>query len=172
MHQSLTPCPETDLTNFNDNTFMKKRDEENYNKLFKVRPLIDKLRSNFLKIEHHFIDEIKIPFKGHHSLKQYIKNKPHKWGIKMFARAEISGFIYDFEIYVGKGTTKNTSALGISGDIVLRPTENIPRNENFKIFFDNWFSSFDLLCHLTEIGILATGTVRISRMRGCKLKSD
>ncbi|XP_050293814.1 piggyBac transposable element-derived protein 2-like [Anthonomus grandis grandis] len=60
-----------------------------------------------------------IPFKGRNSLKQYVKNKPHKCGIKMFARAGSSGFVYDFEVYVGKGTIKNESTLGISGDIVV-----------------------------------------------------
>lgn len=72
-----------------------------------------------------------IPFKGHSSLKQYIRNKPHKWGIKTFARAGVSGIIFDFEIYVGKGTIKNPTDLGISGDIVLRLIENLPGNKNF-----------------------------------------
>lgn len=159
----------------NDNTRMKARNEENYDKLFKVRPLIDSLKENFSKIEpedNNSVDEIMIPFKGRNSLKQYVKNKPHKWGIKMFARAGVSGIVYDFEIYVGKETIKNASSLGISGDIVIRLVENLPRNKNFKVFFDNWFTSYDLLVHLKEIGLLATGTVRINRMRGCKLKSD
>lgn len=33
-------------------------------------------------------------------------------------------------------------------------------------------TSYDLLVHLKEIGLLATGTVRINRMRGCQVKSD
>lgn len=154
---------------------MLPRDHENYDKLFKVRPLLDKLRENFSQIEpeeHNSVDEVMIPFKGHNTLKQYVRNKPHKWGIKMFARAGVSGIIYDFEIYVGKGTIKNNTSLGISGDVVIRLVENLPKHKNFKIFIDNWFTSFALLSHLKEIGLLATGTVRIARMPGCKLKSD
>jgi len=67
-----------------------------------------------------------IPFKGRSSLKQYIKNKPHKWGIKVFSRAGISGIVYDFEIYVGKGTTRESTDLGISGDIVIRLAPTYP----------------------------------------------
>lgn len=91
----------------NDNTNMLARDNPNYDKLFKVRPFIDALQQNLKKIEpeeYNSIDKIIIPFKGHSSLKQYIKNKPHKWGIKVFARAGASGMLYDFEVYVGKGT--------------------------------------------------------------------
>ena len=35
-------------------------------------------------------------------MKQYLPKKPHKWGFKVWARAGISGIIYDFEIYTGK----------------------------------------------------------------------
>ena len=41
-----------------------------------------------------------------------------------------------------------------------------------KVFMDNWFTSFSLMCALKEIGILALGTVRISRLPGCSLKTD
>lgn len=157
-----------------DNSKMKLRDDENYDKLFKIRPFIDQLKINLAKIkqeEFNSVDEIMIPFKGRSALKQYVKNKPHKWGIKMFARAGRSGIVYDFEVYVGKGTVKD-SVLGISGDIVVRLIENLPKNKNYKIFTDNWFSSYDLFSNLKELGVLAAGTVRIARMPGCQLKSD
>lgn len=91
----------------NDNSNCKSRSDPAYDKLFKVRPLIDKLRENFLTIEpeeHNSIDEIMIPFKGRSSLKQYIKIKPHKWGIKVFSRAGISGIVYDFTLTYFKYT--------------------------------------------------------------------
>ena len=36
----------------------------------------------------------------------------------VFARAGSSEIVYDFEVYVGKGTVKKVSPLGISGDSV------------------------------------------------------
>ena len=85
-------------------------------------------------VEYNSVDELIIPFKGRSSLKQYVRNKPHKWGIKVFARAGSSGIVYDFEEYVGKGTVKNVSPLGISGDIVLRLVDGLPKGQNYSVY--------------------------------------
>ena len=65
---------------------------------------------------------------GQHCLKQYLPNKPHKWGFKMFTRAGVSGIIYDFTLYIGEGTCKSFG-LGISSDIILDLASNIPENQ-------------------------------------------
>jgi hypothetical protein len=100
---------------------MKTRDDQKYDKLFKVRPFVDSVKSSFRETEveeHNSVAELIVPFKGRSSLKQYVRNKPHKRGIKVFARAGSSVIVYDFEVYVGRGTVKNVSCLGISGDSV------------------------------------------------------
>ena len=59
----------------------------NYDKLYKVRKLLDIILPKF---EEHYIphqelrsvDEAMIPFQGRLSFKQYLKDKPTKWGIK------------------------------------------------------------------------------------------
>ena len=43
-------------------------------------------------------DEMIIPFKGQHGCKQYMPKKPSKWGYKLWCRAGISGYVYDFEV--------------------------------------------------------------------------
>lgn len=93
--------------------------------------------------ERHSVDEQMIAFKGRSHLKQYVRNKPHKWGFKVFTRAGASGLMYDFEIYQGKGTCPETG-LGFSGDIVMALTSELPEEKNFKVYFDNWFSSLQL----------------------------
>jgi len=108
-------------------------------------------------------------------MKQYNQNKPHKWGIKVFAIAipfaSISGFIHDFEIYVGKGTLPATgSGLGIIGDIVIRLLETVPKFKNYKVATDNWFNSYNLQCHLKFSGMLGIGTVRTNRLSNAHLK--
>ena len=53
--------------------------------LFKIRPFLESLRRNMKNVEPevcHSIDKQIIPFKGRSSLKQYNKNKPHKWDLK------------------------------------------------------------------------------------------
>ena len=44
-----------------------------------------------------------IPFKGRWGIKQYMKDKPHKWGIKSYVPADApTGYVYNFFIYTGK----------------------------------------------------------------------
>jgi len=86
---------------------MLPRNYVNHDKLFKVRPFLNAVRNNMRKIqeeEFSAVNEITIPFKGRTQMKQYNKNKPHKWGIKLFAIASSSGIVHDFEVYIGKGT--------------------------------------------------------------------
>ncbi|CAF4773039.1 unnamed protein product [Pieris macdunnoughi] len=44
-----------------------------------------------------------IPYKGRKAgnRKQYMKDKPSKWGFKNYVRAGVSGMIYDFILYAG-----------------------------------------------------------------------
>jgi len=122
---------------FNDNSKMLPREHPNHDKLFKVRSFINAIRENMRKIkveDYKVVDEIIIPFKGRSKMKQYNKNKPHKWGIKMFALASSNGLVHDFEIYVGKGTLlPSEHELGISGDVLMRLVDSIPKHKNYKV---------------------------------------
>ena len=67
-------------------------------KLFKVRPLLDLVRNNCIKIEpeqHHSIDEQIIPAKTKRSggVKQYNPKKIHKYVFKNMVRAGRSGIM-------------------------------------------------------------------------------
>ena len=128
---------------FNNNTQTKPHDHPNYDILFKVSLLLKQLRDAMAHIkpeERHSVDEQIIPFKGQSELKQYIKNKSHCWGFKVFARARISRLIYDFQVYTGKAM-KLPGDLNVSANIVLRLVEKLPNDKNSKLYFDNWFSS-------------------------------
>lgn len=159
---------------FNDNSQALPRGDPGYDPLFKVRPLMDRLRIQMSLIEpeqRQSIDEQIVPFKGRSSLKQYNKNKPHKWGFKVFTRAGSSGIMYDFEVYTGK-SMKLEGNFSISGNIVLRLVRNLPEDKNFKVYFDNWFTSVDLVAALAEKHLWAVATVRRDRLGGCNLTSD
>ncbi|XP_022815066.1 uncharacterized protein LOC111360518 [Spodoptera litura] len=97
---------------------------------FKVRPVVEKIRQNCLKIheEQNFsIDEMMIPYKGTKAgnRRQYIQNKPNKWGFKNFVRAGASGLIYDFILYGGEDTFRNYTftqdeiSIGLGGLVVI-----------------------------------------------------
>jgi len=55
---------------------------------------------------------------------------------------------------------------------MLGLVDGLPKWQNYKLFMDNWFTSFSIMCALKEIGTLALGTVRMSRLPGCSLKTD
>ena len=91
--------------------------------------------------ENHSVDEQIIPTKTRTSLKQYLPNKPNKWGIKVWARCGVSGILYNFEVYTGKTTKAEAKPeLLMGGNVVCRLTQSLPKNVNHKVFFDNFFS--------------------------------
>lgn len=150
-------------------------DQNNVDKLFKIRPFVESLRANLLKTdpeERQSIDEQVIPFKGRTPILQYNKNKPHKWGYKVLTRAGASGVLYDFRIYEGASTKVTDYGLGISGDIILELSETLPKHQQFKLYFDNWFSSIDLVSELSDRGFLCVGTIRENRTKNCPLQTE
>ena len=87
----------------NDNNAMPK---DNTDKLYKLRPFIDRLNDNFMTLynvnEHVSIDESMILFKGRSSLKQYNPMKPIKRGYKIWARADMDGYMSKFSSYLSR----------------------------------------------------------------------
>ena len=115
--------------------------DSNFNKLFKLQPLIGRLRSKFKHVEEPetfmLIDEMMIAFKGRHSAKVYKPTKSTKSGYKIWCRAGISGHIYDFEV-MGARSTKGPptsmnllTALGESEYVVLRLCETLEPAKQF-----------------------------------------
>lgn len=149
---------------------------------FKIRPLIQMIRQNFLKVPHETrfsIDEMMVPYKGKKAgnRKQYVKNKPKKWGFKIFVRAGVSGFIYDFIVYGGDDTfrynelSQDEESLGLGAKVVIALCKSIPDPACSVVYFDNFFTSLELICYLrNEMGIFSLGTIRSNRLRGAEKK--
>ena len=155
-------------------------DEAVPDKLFKIRPVLEKVRNQCLLIppeECHSVDEQIIPSKTRYSkIRQYNPKKPSKWGFKNLVRAGASGIIYDFYIYGGKveqdPVMDGFENLQKSAQVVARLCKDLPHHANHKLFFDNWFSTISLFICLKRLGILACGTMRANRLQGCSLKSN
>ena len=117
--------------------------------------------------EVHYIDEQIIPTKGLSSIKQYLPNKPNKWGIKVWARCVLVEECTT-EVNTGKDSTKKDNEIeGIlmGGNVVYRLTQTLWLNKNYKAFFDNFFSSIGLLKLLKKEGLLAVATLRKDRLK-------
>lgn len=78
------------LTNIhcNDSSLEPKRGSPNFDKLYKLKPVIEKLRECFQKSKNVTqdltIDESMVKFKGRSTLKQYMPQKPIKRGYKIW----------------------------------------------------------------------------------------
>ncbi|KAH9378961.1 hypothetical protein HPB48_018117 [Haemaphysalis longicornis] len=158
--EAIHPC-----LHINDNLQAKPRGTDAYDRLFKVRPILDLLKENMRKVapeQCESIDKQIIPFKGRSTLKQYFKSKPHKWGYKVFTPASSSGIIQDFVIYEGKRTTSEHE-FGISGDVVIDLVQYLQPHVNHKLYFDNWFTSLLLVDELKARGFHSVGTVKVDR---------
>ncbi|KAL4104266.1 hypothetical protein QTP88_019575 [Uroleucon formosanum] len=119
---------------FNDNSKLPERNNADYDKLYKVRPLCEQILNiirNIPKEEQLAVDEQIIPTKSRTSLKQYNPKKPHKWGYKVFVLSGVSGFCYDFDIFAGAQSNiipDTCPNMSVSSNVVLRMSNFIPRH--------------------------------------------
>ncbi len=140
---------------FVDNSTRPLQGSPDTDKLFKIRPLFEKLRKNCLQIkpeEHNSIDEQMIPFKGRSNLRRYLPKKPKKWGFKLFSRNGQSGFCYDFDMEGAPNpNAPSIESCGyVAGDMVLKLASTLPEGQNYKLYFDNYFNFLELLLRLKE----------------------
>ena len=130
------------------------------NRLHKVAPVITHVRETCINIEaecDNSVDKQMISAKTKYSgTRQYNPQKPVKWGFKNFVRAASSGMIYDFFLYAGSlnKTEKYTGAF-----VVKKLIETLPKQLNFRLYFDNLFCTIDLCRELKSLGFptVATG---------------
>ncbi len=143
----------------------------------KVRVLVDHLQAKFgeLYVPEQCLshDEAMIKYFGKCGLKQSMRNKPIRFGFKVWVLATVSGFVVSFDLYQGKGlglhTTENVKAVGAAGASVLDVLDLMPEGKRklpYHIFADNFFSSQKLIDVLLEKNYQYTGTIRQDRVKG------
>ncbi|XP_028399194.1 piggyBac transposable element-derived protein 3-like isoform X1 [Dendronephthya gigantea] len=169
------------LLHYNDNNLIPASNSEDYNKCYKIQPLVDYIRNKFFEVvvpeTYVAVDEQVVPFKGASGLKRYLPKKPKKWGYKLWALAGVSGYVYTFEIDGEKGKTGPPSGwdapekCGESGFVVLRLIQRLEANKH-KLFFDNFFSCPELIAYLGTKGFWALATLNCNRSRKCPLPSE
>jgi len=150
-----------------DNNNCLPRDHADYDKLFKVRPMVDKLNDNFAECyEPHqqiSVDESMVRFKGRSSMKQYLPMKPIKRGFKIWcASCSCCGYLLKFQIYTGKEQSQ-TAERGLAHSVVTDLILPRFRHTSSIIFMDNFFTSMPLFEELEKNGVLACGTNRTNR---------
>ena len=102
-----------------------------------------------------------VPHKGRLSFKQYIKNKPVNWGIKLWVLCESkTGYIYRFQVYLGK------EGPNIEHNLACKVVKNLIaplENKYHPLYMDNFYCDPYLFKDLECRKVLACGTVRCNR---------
>ena len=139
------------------------RTEDPENKLRKVESFIQDFKnlcqSLYVPQKYVAIDERMVKSRHRSGFRQFIKDKPTKWGIKLWVLADsANGYTIDFNIYIGKAAGHNIGEHGLGYDVVMRliaPYFGL----GYHLFVDNFYSSITLFKHLYDRGVLARGTI-------------
>lgn len=157
----------------NDSSNEPKRNDPKFDKLYKLIPFLDAISETYQfyysPTRDQAIDESMIKFKGRSAMKQYMPMKPIKRDYKVWVRADMNGFVCEFQIYTGKIDDKSEKNLG---ERVVKDLSRALIKKNYHIYFDNYFSSVDLMKSLQDNGILACGTIRKDRARLPKIQKS
>nr|XP_012549606.2 piggyBac transposable element-derived protein 4-like [Bombyx mori] len=136
----------------------------NSNKLTKIHDLANMLNSRFQEVltpgKFVVIDESMIPWRGRLKLKQYIKNKSHKYGVKIYKLCTPEGYTYNSIIYSGKG--ENGREQNHGKVTVLKLIQGL-ENKCRIVIADNFYSSIELAEEILSHKTRYCGTLRSNR---------
>lgn len=148
---------------FSDNSLLDGTDS-----MAKIRPIMKQM-NNASKIlppgEKLSIDESMIKYYGHHGAKQFIRGKPIRFGYKLWVCADPSGYVHHAEVYCGSSTEIQDRGFGQGGNVVLELLEKTQALPGTTVYFDNLFTSVELLEELGKLQIGGTGTLRANRVK-------
>lgn len=134
------------------------------NKLRKIYDLTNMLNRRFQEVltpgKYLVIDESMIPWRGRLSFKQYIKNKTHKYGVKIYKLCTPEGYTYNSIIYSGKG--ENGPERNHGQVTVLKLIHGL-ENKSRELIADNFYSSIQLAEELLSRKTRYCGTLRANR---------
>lgn len=131
------------LSNFhlNNNVLQPKKGEEGYDKLYKIRPLLNALSITFMNCyklgKNQAIDESMVKFKGRIGFRQYMPQMSIKRGYKIWVRADETGYVSQFQIYTGKVNDLPETNLG------SRLVKDLTRplvGKYDRVYFNNFFN--------------------------------
>lgn len=137
-----------------------------YDKLHKIKPLLQLLFPNFEKAydlhKNISIDECMIPWRGRLSFRQFIASKPIRFGIKVWVLADSeSKYIYRQQLSIGRNPGERAE-VGLATRVVKELCTGL---EGFghHLYTDNFYTSVDLYQYLFDNKIYACGTIKGSR---------
>ena len=153
-------------------------DESTTDRCWKIRPLYNMLLSRFQKnavlTKCFNVDESMVQYfgKSGNALKQRMPMKPIRSGYKVWSLNLDDGYMFNCEIYQGKGSQSDYQvSFGHGPGVVLGLMDDLPKG-NYEVYLDNFFTSAKLLYHLGQQGIGCTGTFSRKMVQFCPFPTD
>ncbi|XP_053381991.1 piggyBac transposable element-derived protein 1-like [Mercenaria mercenaria] len=141
------------------------RGSRDYDRLYKIRPVLDHVSENFLERydvgSNVSVNEAMIRYTGKLSFCQYMPAKPIKRGIKVWMACDsTSAYLFRFEVYLGR--TGNQPEHGLGLRVVTTLSDHLQQSHRC-VYFDNFFTGVQLMEDLLDNGLYGCGTVRVNR---------
>ena len=152
-------------------------DPDSSTRCAKIQPFIDLLcpvfESTYTPSQQIAVDESVISFKGRVSFRQYLKGKPHPWGMKAFVMSDgKTGYLQRVCVYYGKETRLIDNNNPHTTQVVQTLVEPY-HNKGYDLYVDRFYSSPFLATELNKVGITVTSNIFIISCRKnicCKIK--
>ena len=143
----------------NDNSLNK--DDQNYDRLFKVREVYNLITGSFTNAYTPgrcvAIDEGMVRWFGR-GFRTYLPSKRAKYGMKAYKLCEDNGYTYKFRLYTGKAADDEPNNLP---DLVMILMSSL-LDEGRVLYMDNYYNSPDLAKMLYERKTHSVGTLRMT----------
>ena len=129
--------------------------EDPGDKLRKVNAFVTYFKSRCLSLyqpkQNVAIDERMVKSRHRSGIRQYIRDKPIKWGVKLWVVADSSnGYTVDFNVYIGRHAAETVSDKGLGYDVVMKLIQPF-HHQGYHLFF-NVYSSVVLFRDLFDVG--------------------
>ncbi|XP_053323807.1 piggyBac transposable element-derived protein 4-like [Spea bombifrons] len=156
---------------FNDNSQCPPKEDPQYDRLYKVQPLLTHFPARFAELytpqQNLTIDESLMKFKGRLTFKQYIPSKRSTYGAKFYKLCESeNGYVHAFQVYEGKDCHLDPPGcpehLGTTDKIVWDLILPL-MNKGYHLYLDNFYTSVPLFRLLYCFETVACGTIRSNR---------
>nr|XP_022902544.1 piggyBac transposable element-derived protein 4-like [Onthophagus taurus] len=139
-------------------------DKNNKARLARIRPVMDhfntKMQSVYSSGKELSLDESMVLWRGRLAFRQYIKNRKHKYGVKLYMLTEPNGLVQKFTIYHG-----STDVLGGAGHTskVVQYLLQDRLHQGHSVDMDRYYNSYELASYLLQNKTYCTGTLNIRR---------
>ena len=139
--EQITAC-----LHYCDESIAKPRDHIDYDRLYKIRSLLDTLKASFQQYYNPACelsaDECMIAFQGRWGGRQYHRRKPIQWGVKVWMVTDAkTTFNYNFDVYSGKDPNfEHLENFGVATGAIIRLTQNL-HGKGHIVFTDCYYTS-------------------------------